>query len=543
MTDIKLLDCTLRDGGYVNDWQFGHNNLISIYERLASSGVDYVEIGFLDDRRPFDINRSIFPDTSCYGKIWGKAKTRPAKVCAMIDYGTCSIDHIEPQSKSGIDAIRVIFKQHKLEEAMDFCAKVKELGYEVFSQLVSVTTYSDEDLVHMCEVVNRVAPHALSMVDTYGLLEPDTLLHIFSIIDEHLDSGICIGFHAHNNFQLAYANCIAFMSRKETKHPILVDGTLYGMGKSAGNAPLELLAMQLNKNYGKDYKIDPMLEAIEESIMDFYKKSPWGYKMFFYLSAKNKCHPTYVSDYLKKDNLSISDLDSVLGRISPKEDKLLYNSDTSAKNYDSFIADLPSDAEQAARLGRELKGRKVLVMGPGKNIILQKDKVSSFIREESPVVISINYIPEEFGVDYVFTTKSSRYLEMTDLLHEEGNGSIKMIATSNVTSKTGGFEYTFSRAPLLEPSEDFKDNSFIMLIKVLRMAGVDTVYCAGLDGYSTNESNYYNPKMEYSFVKNYARYLNRHMHDCLYKDNRDMKFEFVTYSVYTEEEDSHDAAF
>ncbi|MCR4689074.1 MAG: aldolase catalytic domain-containing protein [Saccharofermentans sp.] len=543
MADIKLLDCTLRDGGYVNDWQFGHSNLISIYERLASTGVDYVEIGFLDDRRPLDINRSIFPDTSCYRKIWGKAKARPKKVCAMIDYGTCSLEHIEPSAESGIDAIRVIFKQHKLKDAMAFCAEVKKLGYEVFSQLVSVTTYSDEDLVEMCKVVNEVEPAALSMVDTYGLLEPSSLLHIFSIIDDNLKPGITIGFHAHNNFQLAYANCIAFLSRKETRHDILADGTLYGMGKSAGNAPLELLAMQLNEHFGKDYKIDPMLEAIEESIMDFYKKSPWGYKMFFYLSAKNKCHPTYVSDYLKKDNLSITDLDKVLSTIEPEDEKLLYNADTSAKTYTDYMEALPSDEEQAKLLAQELKGRKVLVMGPGKNIKLQEGKVQDFIRTNDPVVISINYVPEQFGADFVFTTKASRYLEMTDMLHEEGNGAIKIIATSNVTSKTESFAYTFNRAPLLEQSEDFKDNSFIMLIKILKMAGIKTVYCAGLDGYSTNESNYYNPKMEYSFVKNYARYLNRHMHDCLYKENSDMTFEFVTYSVYTEEEDSHDAAF
>lgn len=544
MQDILLLDCTLRDGGYVNDWDFGHANLISIYERLAASGTDYVEVGFLDDRRPFDINRSIFPDTSCVRKIFGSAKLRPVKVCAMIDYGTCAIENLEPPEVSGIDAIRVIFKQHKLKEAMDFCAQVKALGYEVFSQLVSVTTYSDEDLVSMCEVVNEVEPFALSMVDTYGLLEPDSLLHIYDIIDEHLKSGIRIGFHAHNNFQLAYANAIAFISKSDKKHPVLVDGTLFGMGKSAGNAPIELLALQLNKRFGKDYKIDPMLEAIEESIMDFYGKSPWGYKMFFYLSAKNRCHPTYVNDYLNKDNLSISDMDKILSSIGPEEDKLLYNADTSAAVYKDYCsASLPDDAKEAAGLSEALKGRKILVMGPGKNIMLQKDKLDSFIAKEKPLIISINYIPEDFDTDYVFVTKSSRYLQMTEALHEEGNGAVKIIATSNVVPKWDKFAFSFNRAPLLEVNEDFKDNSFIMLVKILKAAGVDTICCAGLDGYSSSESNYFNPKMEYSFVKNYARYLNRHMHDFIYKECSDLKFEFVTYSIYTEEDESHDTAF
>ena len=95
MAEIQLLDCTLRDGGYVNDWQFGHNNILSIYERLAKTGVDVVEIGFLYDRRPFDINRSIFPDTSCFRKLLGMSNSRPKMVVAMIDYGTCSIEHIQ----------------------------------------------------------------------------------------------------------------------------------------------------------------------------------------------------------------------------------------------------------------------------------------------------------------------------------------------------------------------------------------------------------------------------------------------------------------
>ena len=90
---------------------------------------------------------------------------------------------------------------------------------------------------------------------------------------------IGIGFHAHNNLQLAYANVLAFME-KTTKHDIVVDGTIYGMGKSAGNAPIELLMMELNQTYGKDYNINAILEATEESIMDFYTRSPWGTRHF-----------------------------------------------------------------------------------------------------------------------------------------------------------------------------------------------------------------------------------------------------------------------
>ena len=107
MGEIKLLDCTLRDGGYVNDWNFGHNNLVSVFERMVDANIDIIEIGFLDDRRPFDINRSIMPDTDSVEKIYGGLDRKQAMVVGMIDYGTCKLENIKPCSESFLDGIRV----------------------------------------------------------------------------------------------------------------------------------------------------------------------------------------------------------------------------------------------------------------------------------------------------------------------------------------------------------------------------------------------------------------------------------------------------
>ena len=224
---IQLLDCTLRDGGYVNDWRFGYANTVSMFERLIDAGVDIIEVGFLDDRRPFDIDRTIFPDTKSADRIYGSLDKKGAMVVGMINYGTCGIENLAPCAESFLDGIRVIFKKGKMRPAMQFCAQVKALGYRVFSQL----------------------------------MDSEWMLHLYRLLDEHVDPRIGIGFHAHNNFQLAYANSLAFL-RYTGRHDIVVDGTLYGMGKSAGNAPVELIAMTLNEQYGGKYSIDAMLEAI-----------------------------------------------------------------------------------------------------------------------------------------------------------------------------------------------------------------------------------------------------------------------------------------
>lgn len=542
MGKIQLLDCTLRDGGYVNDWEFGYNNLISIFERLTAANIDIIEVGFLDEHRPYDRNRSIMPDTASVEKIWSTVEKRPSMVVGMIDFGTCPIENLQPCSESYLDGIRVIFKKHKMHAAMEYCRQVKKLGYKVFSQLVSITSYNDEELLQLVELVNEVEPYAVSIVDTYGLLQPHTLLHYYDILDENVKESIQIGFHSHNNLQLAFANDIAFLT-KDTKHDIVIDATLFGMGKSAGNAPIELVAEYLNEHFDTQYNLHPIFEAIEESVVDFYKKSPWGYKMFFYLSSRNRCHPNYVSYFMRKKDLSVSKLDELLNRIEPEEKKLLYDEKVAEEIFSKYILNETNDEAVIKQLQDNLANKKILVLGPGKTIHLQKEKVMDYIKVENPIIISINYIPEAFSVDYVYVTNRSRYQQMTESLKLAKNNTVKIIATSNVESRNEKFDYVMNREPLLEKSEVIEDNSFLMLLKVLEKANVKKLVCAGLDGYSTREDNYFNPEMEYAFVKDAASYLNHHIKNAIYEEHRNMNIEFITYSHYTDKEGWNDAAF
>lgn len=540
MGEIQLLDCTVRDGGYINDWKFGRNRLISIFERLVDSGVDIIEIGFLDGRRPFDIDRSIGPDTASLKKIWGCVKKRPSMVVGMIDYGTCVLENIEPADQSFLDGIRIIFKKQRMHEAMAFCREIREKGYKVFSQLVSITAYDDNELLELIGLVNEVKPYAVSMVDTYGLLFPDKLLHYSDILDSNLCTGIQLGFHAHNNFQMGFANALAFLSRN-TERNTLVDGTLYGMGKSAGNAPLELLAMQMNELYHKSYKIEPMLEAIEDSVMPVFKKSPWGYQKFYYMTAKNECHPNYLNYFQKKGSLSQTGLDELLRCIEPEDKKLLYDEEFAEQLYVEYIRKKYKDEENAVKLKDSLAAKSILVVGPGKNVILQHETVSRYISENRPLVISINYLPENIFADYVFITNGSRYEEMTVSLHERDD--IKVIATSNVTCKNNAFDYVFMREPLLDKDELFVDNSFLMLLRILKKAKITSIVCAGLDGYSNVQTNYINPAMEYDFVKGAAFVLNSSVQKKIRTEFGGMDITFVTYSHYTEIEDIDSATY
>lgn len=529
MGKIRLLDCTLRDGGYVNDWEFGHDNLLSIFERVVGAGVDIIEVGFLDERRSFDVNRSIMPDSASVEKIFGKVDRKQTMVVGMIDYGTCSIENIQPCEESYLDGIRVIFKKHLREPAMEFCAQLKALGYKVFSQLVSITSYEEDELLDLVRLANDVKPYAVSMVDTYGLLHQDALMHYFKILNDNLDLEISLGYHSHNNFQLGYANCIEMLSHP-VERDVLVDATIYGMGKSAGNTPIELLAMHLNEHYGKNYQISQFLEAIDANIMNIYKQTPWGYNMFFYVAASNDCHPNYVSYLMEKRTLSVKSINEILGKLEG-EKKLLYDEEYIENLYLEYQKIDVDDKEDFEKLANELSGKKVLLLGPGTSLLTQVDKVKEYIDKEKPVVISINFIPNGIKTDYVFLSNSKRYVQLATSLATYQK-HIKVIATSNVTKTSGSFDFTLKYSDLLDYQAEIADNSVVMLLQVLIRVKVANVALAGFDGYRGNEKNYIRANMEYDFGEEKARKHNAYMTTVLEGIKKEVNLEFITDTLY-----------
>lgn len=501
-----LLDCTLRDGGYLNDWKFGRDNISTIFERVVSAGVDVIEIGFLDERREFDPERTIMPDTKSAVKIFGDLNRGNTMVVGMIDYGTCRLENIQPCEESYLDGIRVIFKKDKMYPAMAFCKELKALGYNVFSQLVSITSYSDEELKEVIGLVNDCHPYAMSMVDTYGLCDAPKLTHIVHVIDKYLDKDICLGYHAHNNFQLGYSNAVSVLNC-DLDRPVLVDGTLYGMGKSAGNAPLELLAMYMNLNFEKHYDLGQIQEAIATCILDLYQKKPWGYTLFYYIAALNRCHPDYVSYLMNKRTLSVSAVNEILQQI-PEEKKLGKDKKMMEQLYLNYQKQFCEDGENLEQLRWLLGGKNVLMVGPGKTVETEQPKIQTYVRQNHPVVIPVNQIPEGIPTDMLFLTNSRRYLQLSSKLSKPENQEIPVIATSNVRLvDTKNAKYV-NYATLIDETSEFPDNSMMMLIRLLVKLGVKQVALAGFDGYTADNVNFYDANMEYSFVKEKANSLN-----------------------------------
>lgn len=534
MGEAYLLDCTLRDGGYINDWNFGRSTLLNVFSRLVRSGVDLIEVGFLDERRPFDENRSIAPDTASFGRIFGNVDKGGATVLGMIDYGTCGIDRLQPCRESYLDGIRVIFKKHIRREAIAFCHQVKALGYKVFVQAVSITSYDDE-LLDLVALVNGLRPFALSMVDTYGLLHKSGLMHILERFNEHLDPAIAIGYHAHNNFQLGYANSIEVLGAPVRRN-LVVDATLYGMGKSAGNTPLELITMYMNANLGKRYDVSQMLEAIDTNLMPIFHETPWGYNLFFYLSGSNQCHPSYVAYLLSKHTLSIRAINEILSQLEGEE-KLLYNQKRIEQLYLRYQRNDCDDTAGLAQLRAELGGKDILLLGPGRSIDERKDRVHAYLRAHPSAVVAINFLPAGFEGDaqYLFLTNNKRYSQLATALSELPK-DIRLIAMSNVMELQSPFHCVLNYSSWIDPDTEIPDNSLVMALRILSAVGARSIALAGFDGYQKDRMNYYLTNMEYGFVREKADYLNHYIRGWVRRLGETVPLTFVTPSVYQEGE-------
>lgn len=528
MSGINLLDCTLRDGGYLNDWEFGHDNIVNIFERLVSAGVDIIEIGFLNEAREYDVNRTIFPNAQSVNLTYEGLEKGTSMIVGMIDYGTCGIDRMIPAADSFMDGIRVIFKKEKKEAAIAFCHQIKELGYKVFAQAVSITSYNDDELMDLINLVNDLEPYAFSLVDTYGLLHKNQLMHYFDFVDAHMKETIGLGYHSHNNFQLAYANCIEVMETRTLSRSVVIDGTLYGMGKSAGNAPLELLATYMNDNLGKQYHCSQLLEAIDVTMLELYKKIPWGYSFKFFLSASKDCHPNYVTYLMDKKKLSVKSINEILDKLEPPK-KLSYDQEYVERLYVEYQKQECDDTPDRAHLREWLQGREVLVLGPGKHVVDQRDRIETYLEErkaDNPIKISINFIPQGLPIDAVFISNAKRYVTLSTKLCQSAGGFLTL-ATSNVTKASGAFDYVFNYQSLLDEQALIVDNPMIMLFRLLREAGVRRAALAGFDGYvKADAPNYVNPNMDHSFSREKAAEINQDVRESI-KRLGDLGFEMV----------------
>ena len=223
-------------------------------------------------------------------------------------------ENFEKCDKNLIKGIRVLFKKNKIDEAIKKAELLQSKGYKVFLQPATIIEYSVEDFKLLLEKTNEIKPYSFYIVDTLGTMQKEQLLNLFEIADKNLDKSISIGFHSHNNLQLAFSNAQALMDL-DTDRDIIIDSSVFGMGRGAGNLCTELLMQNLNESYKADYKLNPIYKIFDENLKPIFDKTPWGYSMPLFISAKYKCHPNYAIFLKEKGLQSAEYIDKIISKI------------------------------------------------------------------------------------------------------------------------------------------------------------------------------------------------------------------------------------
>lgn len=477
MDKIKVLDCTLRDGGYINDWNFGERVIKNIISRLVDANVELIEVGFLRNCT-YDKDRTLFNSIEELKNVVPENK-KNSKIIAMALHNMYDVNKLE-YNQGIIDAIRVTFHDYDIKEGLEFCSRVKDKGYKVFTNPINLMGYSDEELLKLIEEINQLKPYGFSIVDTFGSMSKKDLIRIYALCENNLDKEIILGLHLHENMAMAYSLAQIFLENRFPGRNCILDASLNGMGRVPGNLCLELLADYLNKNYGKKYEINYILDAIEEHIMPIKEKSSWGYKTEYFLSAKYNLHRNYAEFLLEKGRLTSKDINQILGLIS-KDKKTAFNKKYIEELYETYQNKRIDDSQTLKQLEEVFIGKRVAVLAPGKSLKTNWDSIKDRI-EKTDIVITTNFYYERTS-DFAFFSNSKRYAEYKHL-----KSMCETIVTSNISIDDADYKVDYYN--LLEEHERICDNCGIMLLRLLKRLGAKEFYLAGFDGFKKNEDNY-----------------------------------------------------
>jgi len=283
--DIKVMDCTVRDGGLMNKWQFSDDFVRGVYNACVEAGIDYMEIGYKSSESAFDRNEVgpwKFCDDRDLRRIVGDNNTN-LKLSAMADIGRIHPDDIPLASDSLIDMMRVACYVHQVDKAVWLAEHCMDKGYEVTINLMAVSKVNEPELDQALADLAQSRVPTIYVVDSFGSLYHESIEYLVKKYQKALP-GKELGIHAHNNMQLAMANTITSIINGAT----MLDATLLGMGRGAGNCPIEILIAFL-KN--PKYRLLPLLNAIQNHVKPWQQKIDWGYHVPYLITGSLNEHP------------------------------------------------------------------------------------------------------------------------------------------------------------------------------------------------------------------------------------------------------------
>lgn len=499
---IEILDCSIRDGGYVNNWYFSKELVREVYRALSKSGVDFIELGFRSTEKYFDPQKyGLWRFSSEQDLIEVKRNISGAKIGVMGDFGKIDLDDLSDKKDSCADLFRMAAHKDNIFKAIDFLEKIKAKGYLTSLQAMGYSCYCDHEKKDLIDALKKTRLDFVYVADSYGSIFPFQIEKLFEpfLEIEHLK----IGFHPHNNVQMSFANTIEAIRIGVD----IVDTTIYGIGRGAGNLPTEILLSYLYVQGEDKYNVIPVLNCIERYFIDLMKETPWGYQLPYMISGIFNSHPSYSKELLRRREYSMEDIWKALEcvkEINPIgfDDKILDNlvrhgfigtatsnnikicpPQQNTEKYDCLV--LPPYVNRHT-------GRDFLVLANGPNLQKHRQDIDLFISKYNPIVLGANFLNDLFKPDYHAFNNQKRFVSYIDKVHINSRLLLGSNMSHEIITDYVNRDYEpLAFKDILDADFEIRDGIImsncrtisVLLIGVAICMGAKRVFVAGMDGY------------------------------------------------------------
>lgn len=377
--------------------------------------------------------------------------------------------------------------------------------------------YTDIEFLELVEEVNKLNPNAFYIVDSFGSMRTKDLIRYLYLLDYNLNKHCTIGFHSHNNLQLSYSNAKELINQN-LKHDLVLDASVFGMGRGAGNLNTELIVDYINEVEDSNYQIKPLLLIMDKVITPFYNTKKWGYTLAYYLSGIANCHPNYANFLEEKKALTVENIENILAQI-PVEKKAEYSLEYAKELFINFMKSDNIDPEKLSKLKEQMQNKTILLLAPGQSI-LQEEKIIKNKCFLADFVVSVNFIPQNIDYTYIFVSNLKRFEEI-DKEHRH-----EVIAAVKTTSDDIFLQVDYQN--YVNDDEFVGNNAGMMAIKFFINLGVKRIMIAGMDGYDANGDNYVSESMKLQEDRDVLNQYNIGMSKVLKIFEDQVEIEFVT---------------
>ena len=522
MNNIQVLDCTLRDGGYINEWKFEDYQILKIIDSLKTSNIDIIECGYLNDKKGEEENSTLFKDLSLVDKLISSSNKNSSKKVVMINFGDFTIENLPKKKEVKIDGIRLAFHKKDLEKALEKAKVIKEKGYELYVQPMITKNYNDLEFLKVLEKINQINPYSFYIVDSFGSMTLKEFNRYVNLADNNLNENITLGYHSHNNMQLAFSNAISLCTSNLNRE-VIIDSSIYGIGRGAGNLNTELIIDFLNKTFKTDYQTIPLLEVIDNFLNSLMNKNPWGFSPAQFLSASFNCHPNYASYLINKNTKHITEINQMLSLI-PAEKKSSFDKEYIENIYlNNYVNPLTKVLNEDFKFD---KNKKVLLIASGTSVNKYEDLIKDKIDTDEYITISLNH-KSKFDTDYYFFTNQKRFDEFENSIDLK-----KTIISNNINSAKDIFLiFDFKQNSIFQ--NNIFTNVALIAINMFLNQGLKEIEVAGLDGYNTQTNENYNYKETTQIHdKKALEEENKILLEGLKLLNKKISIQFITPSIF-----------